>query len=94
MTNQSSTIGRRVRSAREGLELSQWDLAKRSGVTTTTISRTECGSITPKLPTLERIATGLGCRVTDLLNGDDGHAHHATVMALALVARVAWELLT
>jgi transcriptional regulator with XRE-family HTH domain len=68
--NEPSAVARHIREARQARHWSQWELAIKSGITTTTISRTECSTTMPKLPTLEKIAQGFGCTVTDLLDGD------------------------
>lgn len=65
----TSTVARHLREAREAIGLSQADLARSSGITVTTISRTECATTTPSLTTLEALAAGLGLDVTQLLNG-------------------------
>jgi transcriptional regulator with XRE-family HTH domain len=67
--HEHSDVARRVREARLAAGLSQSGLAVVSGVTTTTISRTECESTTPGLHTLEKLARGLGMELAQLLNG-------------------------
>jgi HTH-type transcriptional regulator / antitoxin HipB len=49
-----------VRARREGLGLSQRQLAERAGMTQPGIARFEAGGTTPTLPLLERLATALG----------------------------------
>jgi transcriptional regulator with XRE-family HTH domain len=48
--------------------VSQEDLAKRSGVHASEISRLERGDRDPRLTTLVKLADGLGCSVGDLLD--------------------------
>lgn len=61
-------VGDRVRSARERAGVSQSVLAMKTGIHQTRISRLEHGRHCPRLDTLERVATVLGCSVTELLS--------------------------
>lgn len=48
--------------ARHAAGLTQTELARRSGTAQAVISRIECGTVSPSLDTLTRIAKGLGMR--------------------------------
>lgn len=48
-------------------DISQLDLSIKTGLTTRTISRLECGVIDPKLSTLIKIANALNLDVKDIL---------------------------
>ena len=48
--------------------MSQLDLALKTGLTTRSISRIECGMIDPKLSTLQRISSALEIDIIELLN--------------------------
>ena len=52
-------IGNRLRAIREGKELSQGDVEKRSGLKRSYISRVEGGHTIPSLETLEKFAHAL-----------------------------------
>lgn len=58
----------KVRTLREAAGLTQAELAERSGVSQTWISRLERGQENPTLATLRRLAAAFGVRVTDLLD--------------------------
>ncbi len=53
-------LGERVRALREEAGLSQRELATRMGTTQSAIARLEAGGAEPTLPTLRRLAAGLG----------------------------------
>jgi DNA-binding XRE family transcriptional regulator len=61
-------MGDRVRAARDRAGISQAELAARTGMHQTRISRLERGHHCPRLSTLERVGAALGCTVTELLN--------------------------
>jgi DNA-binding XRE family transcriptional regulator len=63
-----ASVGDRVRTARERAGMSQSMLAAKTGIHQTRISRLEHGCHCPRLDTLERVATVLGCSVTELLS--------------------------
>jgi transcriptional regulator with XRE-family HTH domain len=52
-------IGHRLRALRENKNLTQWDVAKRTGLLGNYISRAENGHSIPTLETLEKIARAL-----------------------------------
>jgi transcriptional regulator with XRE-family HTH domain len=60
-------IARRLRTEREGRNLSQQDLASRLGVAPNTVSRWETGIYKPKLDDLDRIAAALDLDVSQLI---------------------------
>lgn len=61
-------VGNCVRSARIRAGVSQSMLAEKTGMHQTRISRLEHGQHCPRLDTLERVATVLGCSVAELLS--------------------------
>jgi transcriptional regulator with XRE-family HTH domain len=60
-------IGKRLRSAREQLKLSQGEIEKRSGLLRSYISRVENGYTVPALETLEKLARALEVPLHQLL---------------------------
>lgn len=60
-------LGYKIKYQRSKSGISQLDLALKTGLTTRTISRIECGSIDPKYSTLVRIAEALEIDLTELL---------------------------
>src|SRR5579875_1373908 len=64
-------LGARVRSLREGMNLSLRELAERSGVSAPMLSQVERGATSPTLHTAHRIAGGLELRLSQLLRLDE-----------------------
>lgn len=64
-------VGARVRSLRKGRQMTQEDLAERSGLTSEAVTRVERGTRKPTIDTLSKLAHGLGVDVTDLLGSGD-----------------------
>jgi transcriptional regulator with XRE-family HTH domain len=62
-------LGKRVRTLRTGLKLSQEQLAERSNLHWTHISGIERGQHNLKLTTLCRVAHGLGLSLSELFSG-------------------------
>ena len=60
-------LGYKIKFCRTQKGLSQFDLSLKTGLTTRTISRIECGIIDPKYSTLVKIAEALGVDITELL---------------------------
>ncbi len=60
-------LGRNLRRAREQAELTQEQVAERSGVHATEVSRIEGGKRDPKVSTLRRLAEAVGVPPGDLL---------------------------
>jgi len=56
----------RVREVRRSQSITQEELARRSGVTTSTIQKLEAGRFEPRLLTARRIARALGSSLADL----------------------------
>src|ERR687890_1423706 len=67
-------IGPRIRALREAMALSLRDLAERSGVSAPMLSQVEREETSPTLAIAERIASGLGLRLSQLLRLDEGGA--------------------
>ncbi len=61
-------LGYKIKYERVKKKISQLDLSLRTGLTTRTISRIECGTIDPKYSTLVKIAKALDLEIKDLLN--------------------------
>src|ERR1700759_2606604 len=68
------SLGARVRSLREAMDLSLRDLAERSGVSAPMLSQVERGETSPTLQVATRIAHGLELRLSQLLRLDEGGA--------------------
>ena len=61
-------LGYKIKYQRGRKGISQLELALKTGLTTRTISRIECGTFDPKYSTLVRISEALDIKITDLLN--------------------------
>lgn len=61
-------LGYKIKFERGKRKISQLDLALKTGLTTRTVSRIECGTIDPKLSTLSKIANALEIDLVELLN--------------------------
>ena len=61
-------LGYKIKYQRGRKAISQLELALKTGLTTRTISRIECGTIDPKYSTLVRISEALEIDITELLN--------------------------
>lgn len=64
-------IGKRIKSARQKVGMSQEELAQTIGVTKSTISKYEKGAREPRYDQLQRIATALGTSISNLLPPDN-----------------------
>ena len=62
-----NAIGRRIRSARNALKMTQGRLCEKVGISTSHMSHIEHGSTKVSLPTLVALANALGTTVDDLL---------------------------
>ena len=60
-------MGARIRAVREGANLSQLELSRRSGIAQESLSRIEKGRRDPRLGTLRRLAQGMGLSLDQLL---------------------------
>jgi DNA-binding XRE family transcriptional regulator len=60
-------VGDRIRSARTRAGISQIELSNKTGIHQSRISRLERGCHCPRIDTLERVASVLGCRLTELM---------------------------
>jgi XRE family transcriptional regulator, regulator of sulfur utilization len=67
----NGSFGARLRTLREGMDLSLRDLAERSGVSAPMLSQVERGETSPTLAVAERIATGLELNLSQLLRLDE-----------------------
>jgi XRE family transcriptional regulator, regulator of sulfur utilization len=64
-------VGARVKSLREGMDLSLRDLAERSGVSAPMLSQVERGDTSPTLAVAQKIAAGLDLTLSQLLRLDE-----------------------
>lgn len=61
-------LGYKIKYERGKKKISQMELALKTGLTTRTVSRIECGNIDPKYSTLMRISEALDLKLTELLD--------------------------
>jgi transcriptional regulator with XRE-family HTH domain len=66
-------VGKRVRELRHKAQVTQRDIAERSGLTVSYLSRLENDRITPSVRTLRKIAEALEVPVSALFDGDHEH---------------------
>jgi len=66
-----AAVGARVKSLREGMDLSLRDLAERSGVSAPMLSQVERGDTSPTLAVAQKIAAGLELTLSQLLRLDE-----------------------
>ena len=71
MSSNGHAIGSRIRTLREGMDLSLRDLAERSGVSAPMLSQVERGETSPTLAVAERIAGGFDLTLSQLLRLDE-----------------------
>ncbi|MFP5332820.1 MAG: helix-turn-helix domain-containing protein [Acidimicrobiia bacterium] len=64
-------LGARVRAEREGLEMTQAELAARMSTTQPSIARLEAGGVTPSIDTLQRAADALGLELVAVAADDE-----------------------
>jgi transcriptional regulator with XRE-family HTH domain len=65
------TVGARMKSLREAMDLSLRDLAERSGVSAPMLSQVERGDTSPTLAVAQKIAAGLDLSLSQLLRLDE-----------------------
>ncbi len=61
-------LGYKIKYERGKRKISQLDLSLKTGLTTRTLSRIECGNIDAKYSTLVKIANAFDMEICDLLN--------------------------
>lgn len=66
-----STIGEKLKKVRKGANLTQAELAKRLGVSQQMVAAYENNKRTPKLETINKIASSLNCSPVDILGLSD-----------------------
>ncbi|MFG0286428.1 MAG: helix-turn-helix domain-containing protein [Phycisphaerales bacterium JB039] len=71
MDADTAAIGEQIKSRRLAQELTQGDLAERSGVSKAMICDIECGKKNPTIRLLGQLAAGLGVGISDLLDLDE-----------------------
>ena len=64
-------LGQRVRAKRHALNLTLEELAERSGVARTTISKIERDLISPSFNTLAKVARGMGVKITQMISEEE-----------------------
>ncbi len=69
--SKDGSVGARVRSLREAMDLSLRDLADRSGVSAPMLSQVERGDTSPTLAVAQKIAAGLDLTLSQLLRLDE-----------------------
>ena len=67
-TRAGELLGQRLRALRQKRDVTQVELAERSGLPQSHISEIENGVMLPNLVTLFRIADALPCKVSDLVS--------------------------
>jgi len=65
------TVGERIKSKRERMDLQQKDLARLAELSASFVSDVENGKKNISLPSLEKIAKVLGCTSAELLGGEN-----------------------
>jgi transcriptional regulator with XRE-family HTH domain len=64
----ATTVGTKLREARG--EMTRFELAVKSGVSTNAIFRAETGKVQPRIETVRLLADALGVTLSDLLDED------------------------
>lgn len=76
------TVGKRLRELRESLGMSEEDLAKKAGMTKQRVNYFELDKGLPTIPTIQKLAKGLGCTIFDIIDEPFGRKEamciHAT----------------
>ena len=67
-SNQAITIGKRIKRLRKEKEITQKELAKKTGIAEITIRQYEAGKYNPKLANVEKIAKALDVCTSDLVS--------------------------
>jgi transcriptional regulator with XRE-family HTH domain len=68
-------LGKAIKARREELGLTQEELASEAGLHQRWISNLECGWRNPSLRSLQRLASGLGIRTSELLARGEQSEH-------------------
>ena len=83
-------IGERLRALREGKNLSQGDIEKRSGLLRCYISRVENGHTVPSVETLEKLARALELPLYQIFYEGDIPPEASDIAPAAMVNERAW----
>jgi HTH-type transcriptional repressor of puuD len=67
MRKKRQDLGKKITEIRENFDITQCELARRSGLTASAISQMEKGQREPSITSLEKIANGLGIGLTDII---------------------------
>ncbi|WP_339615148.1 helix-turn-helix domain-containing protein [uncultured Gilvimarinus sp.] len=73
-SSQAVALGRRLKEIREANGLSQRELAKRAGVTNSSISMIEQGQVSPSVQSLEKVLGGIPMSLSHFFASVDGSA--------------------
>jgi len=71
LTESEIALGQKVRAKRHELNLTLDELAERSGVARTTISKIERDLISPSFNTLAKVARGMGLKITQIISEEE-----------------------
>ncbi|WP_041523181.1 helix-turn-helix domain-containing protein [Gilvimarinus agarilyticus] len=71
-TSQTYTLGKRLKEIREANGLSQRELAKRAGVTNSSISMIEQGQVSPSVQSLEKVLAGIPMSLSHFFSSMNG----------------------
>lgn len=73
-------IGANLKAVRKNRGLSQRELAKRAGVTNSTISMIEKNSVSPSVSSLKKVLSGIPMSLVEFFAADLGHSESAPVV--------------
>jgi transcriptional regulator with XRE-family HTH domain len=76
-------IGKNIAMARKSSERTQAEVAEKVGIDTVSLSRIERGTVTPGVPTLDKIADELGVPLARLF---DGASTNSTTLADTIIS--------
>ena len=75
MSSYKSEVGLRLRTLRKSGQLTLAELATRSGVSVSTISKIENGALSPTLDVILKLCDGLSVHIGDLVSGTDSRGN-------------------
>lgn len=73
-------VGKRLKEIRKQVGLSQRELAKRAGVTNSTISMIEKNNVSPSISSLKRVLAGIPMSLMDFFNSGDFESNAVQVV--------------
>lgn len=92
-------VGNRLRAVRKSVGFSQRELAKRAGVTNSTISMIEKNSVSPSVSSLKKVLSGIPMSLMEFFDSDDSAKLEVPVVYKAedfldsSVNEIEWKLL-